>query len=300
LQKTNTALPSWVWAALAVILVEGLRRAMQGSDECEIIFIARGENEKVIREKGLKLITSKGEQVVHPAIVSHDPVEIGPIDLLLCCTKAYALEDGLRELKKNISAHTFILPLLNGVENSERIRGIVPGAHVLQGFAYIVTRLLEPGVVKESGNIDRLLFGSGEEPEQTLKDIERRLRAGGIDATYTPEILTAMWVKYIFISAIATLTSALDKSIGQIREVPEHREILRRLIDEVIAIAHAKKILLPDDILQQTWATVERLPYENTSSMHADFRRGHKSEVDVLTSYVSEQGEELEVDHTCL
>ena len=37
-----------------------------GSDKTEIIFLARGENLRVIGEKGLKVITPEGENTVFP------------------------------------------------------------------------------------------------------------------------------------------------------------------------------------------------------------------------------------------
>ena len=37
------------------------------------------------------------------------------------------------------------------------------------------------------------------------------------------------------------------------------------------------------------------LAYETTSSMHDDFQRGHKTELDSLTGYVVKLGKELKV-----
>ena len=103
------------------------------SKEIEIIFIARGENENTIKSNGLKLITSQGEQIIHPAVVTSQPGLLGIIDLLLVCVKSYDLETSFEPLKPCINDQTIILPLLNGVDNSERIKKILPQADVWRG-----------------------------------------------------------------------------------------------------------------------------------------------------------------------
>ena len=129
------------------------------STEMEIIFIARNENEKAIREKGLLLRTASGEEYIHPKLISHDLVEIGTIDLLLCSVKAYNLEESLQQIQSCISPDTIILPLLNGVNNRTRIHALLPWVNCWQGCAYIVSRLIQPGIVHETGQWNQLLFG---------------------------------------------------------------------------------------------------------------------------------------------
>ena len=101
------------------------------SSEIEIIFIARGENEKVIQKNGLKLITPQGEETCFPAIITHELDKTGPVDLLICCVKNYDLENTFKTLSPYITDSTIILPLANGLDTAYKINFCNP----LTGFA---------------------------------------------------------------------------------------------------------------------------------------------------------------------
>ena len=267
-----------------------LARAYAASEDVEIIFFARGENEKAIREKGIRLITGNGEETGFPHLVTSAPAKAGPIDFLICTVKGYDLESSLRPLKDNIHEGTVILPLLNGVDAPDRIRALYPRAEVWEGCMYIVARLIAPGVVKENGHMHALYFGSPTAQAGKLLQMEKLLKDAGIHAHISDTIEQTIWEKFIFISGIASLTSFLNLPIGAIVKAPEHRETLLELIREAIAIARARHIDLPENLVQTTLSRMESLPYDTTSSMHSDFQKGGKTEYLSLTGYVVEQG----------
>lgn len=265
------------------------------SGKADIIFITRPATEKMIREKGLKIITPQGEKIVFPTLASSDPKKIGHVDLLICCVKSYDLEESLRPLAACIGAETIILPLLNGVDARHRIELLFPGATVWEGCVYIVSRLIEPGVVKETGNIHSLYFGSSNAGSAQLKQIENIFREAGIDAFLSDNIQQTTWEKFLFISAIASLTSYLDLPIGAILNNSSHKKMLLQLLTELKNVAAAKGIQFSDDITGRTILKMEKLPYDTTSSMHSDFQKGGKTEYHSLTEYVVKLGRELNV-----
>jgi len=265
------------------------------SDEVEIIFIARGENEKAIRSNGMKLIIPEGEQTVHPFIVTSHTEQLGFVDLVLCCVKSYDLEVSLALLKPCINDQTVILPLLNGVDVGERIRRVYPGARVWEGCVYIISRLVAPGVVKQSGDINRLYLGSEHGNKEALRQVETIFKSAGINAKVSDNISRTIWEKYIFISPLATLTSFLNLPIGEILKNQRHKELLLNLLTELKSVSDAKNIGLPDIIVQTMLDRMIALPHGSTSSMYDDFHKGGKTEVDSLTGHVTELGRELHV-----
>ena len=265
------------------------------SNEIEIIFITRGENEKAIKSNGLKLITSQGEQTVHPAVVTSQPERLDRVDLIICCVKSYDLEAGIKRLKPCISDTTIILPLLNGVDASERIKEIFPHAEVWEGCVYLVSRLIGPGTVKESGNINQLYFGAKRGTKEKLEQVEAILQSAGLNARLSDKISQTVWEKFLFISPLATLTFYLDLCIGGIVNDGHRKEQLQNLLTELKNIADAKKISFAENVIQKTLDKIVSLPYESTSSMHSDFKKGNKTEVDSLTAYVVRLGKELNV-----
>ena len=258
--------------------------------DIEIIFIARGENERVIKARGLKLITSDGEHVVYPSVVTHDTQEVGAIDLVIVCTKSYDLENIIYQLSPCIDKNTIILPLLNGVDSKERIQNILPGNTVPDGCVYIVSRLKQPGVIENSGNIQTLFFGQDHINEKLLH-LERLFKEANIEATLSDNIKTIIWEKYIFISAIATATSYFNQSIGHLLADKEKLKVVTSLIKEVKQVASAKKIIVAEDITEKTLHRLKALPFETTSSMHSDFLNNKPvTESGSLTRYVIEEG----------
>jgi len=265
-----------------------------GSPDIEIIFIARGENANAIRLNGLKLISGQGEETAYPSIVTDQPGTLGTIDLIICCVKSYDLETSLTPFKNCISDKTIIIPFLNGLDAADNIKKIFPGIHVLEGCAYIISRLIAPGVVKEAGNTPQFYFGDGYEKENAEK-ICAIFKAAGINAETPDNISLMLWEKFLFISPFATIMSCYDVPLGDILKNPQHKETLIALMTELKTIAEAKGIILPGNIIQKFLDRMAALPYESTTSMHSDFKNGKKTELNSLTIYVIALGKELNI-----
>lgn len=264
----------------------GLLAKYYSSGPTEIFFIARGKNEKAIREKGLRMQTMNGEFTVHPALVTSDPGVIGKADLLICCTKGYDLVEAIQHCNPCITKKTIILPLLNGVDARQRIEMIYPDNEVWDGCVYLVSRLTEPGFVKETGNTRKLFFGSENGRTDMLKAVERIFIDAGIEATWPRNIEETIWEKFLFISPIATLTSYLDKTIAEIFADERSEKLLQHLVAEIKEVAAAKGIRLPENTTAKNIEKMRSLPAGTTSSMHSDFRKGGMTEVESLTGYV--------------
>ncbi|HXP49126.1 MAG TPA: 2-dehydropantoate 2-reductase, partial [Bacteroidia bacterium] len=248
-----------------------LARHYENSKNVEVYFIARGENEKAIKKDGLRLETTKGNFVIHPKLVTSQPQQIGVVDYLICCTKSYDLEKSMSQLKPCIGKQTVILPLHNGVDSSERIRVMFPANEVWMGCVYIVAQLSEYGLVKETGNMATFFFDSENGTSEKAGLAEALFKEAGIDARLPDNIQETVWKKFLFISPMATLTSYLNAGFGEILASEEHKKLLMLLLNEIKAVADAKGIEFPDDIIQKTVATMLALPKDTTTSMHRDF-----------------------------
>ncbi|MBF9251728.1 2-dehydropantoate 2-reductase [Pontibacter sp. 172403-2] len=265
------------------------------SPEVEVGFFARGAHADEIAKNGLQLHTTQGNLTARPAYVTDNPDALHPVDLLICCVKSYDLEDSLQRVRPCISENTIILPLLNGVDAPARIREMFQGTEVWEGCVYVIARLAAPGIVKEKGGMGLLYFGSSEASPDKLRRVESVFQAAGVRAEAAVDILHTIWAKFLFISAVATATSYLDTSMGAILEKEDSRQLLLRLLGELQAVAKAKGIILSDDMIPAMLQRMASLPYGTTSSMHSDFQKGGKTELESLTGYVVREGEALDV-----
>ena len=267
-----------------------LAKAYFESDMIEIVFIARGETQKAIAQNGLKIKTDTDEMTVFPSLVSDSPDEIGNLDYLICATKTYDIETSFESIKECISATTTILPLYNGVDATERIQVVFPKNTVLQGCVYIVSMIESPGIIKKVGSYEKLFFGSQTLPISELNELKSIFENANIESYLVENIEETVWEKFIFISALASATSYLNQNIGGVLNNPEYKEFYISLLNEITAVAVAKGLKLPNDIVAQTITKLEKSPQDNTSSMHRDLLAGYKTEVNSLTKHVVIEG----------
>lgn len=263
------------------------------SDDAEIFLAARGENEKAIRANGLKIISTKGGEIVYPKLALIESLK--DTDLLILCTKEYDLETTIESLKDHIGEKTAILSLLNGVDTKERIAKILPETEIWQGCIYIISRLSAPGVVQETGGICLIYFGNENTPTEKQKRAETIFREAGIDAHLTADIDAKMWEKFVFISSLAGATSYTNSTIGEILENEEYKKLLYDLANEIKQVARAKKINFSEEAIQQKSDRLGSLPFDSTSSMHTDFSNGHHAEIESLIGYVVREAQKLEL-----
>ncbi len=253
----------------------------------EIIFVARGEHLKKIQTVGLKVIKGETEFIAHPNLATANPNEIGEADLVLICTKTYDLEKVVQELSPCITDKTILLPLLNGVNNVEKIQQLLPNNLVLDGCVYLVSRRTEPGVIENLGNVQTLYFGKDNYEHEKLNQFQAIFSDAGIEAYTSTQISSIIWEKFIFLSPTATVTSFYDENIGEVINDPIHFASFAALIEEIKQVAEAKQIALPKDLTEKTIQKFRSLPATATSSMHADFKKNAAvNELNSVTGYV--------------
>ena len=273
-----------------------LAKAYLESDAIEIIFIARGETQKTITKRGLKIVTDNDEIIVFPDLVSNDPNVIGKLDFLICATKTYDIEESLIAIKKCITKNTVILPLYNGVDAPERINVLFPENEVLQGCVYIVAMIDSPGQIKKIGTYEKLFFGSSNAPISVLNRLQSIFAAAKIESYLAENIEESVWEKFVFISALASATCYLDQNIGEILNSKKSRSFYVDLLNEVTMLAAVKGLNLPQDIVLQSIQKLENSPLDATSSMHRDLKAGRKTELASLTEFVVNEGLKYEVE----
>jgi 2-dehydropantoate 2-reductase len=253
----------------------------------EINFIARGKHLQEIQKNGLVTLKGIDRIIAKPTISTDNATEIGIVDFIIICTKSYDLKNIINELKPCINNDTVIIPLLNGVNNKEIIKGIVPDNLVLDGCAYIIARLKEPGVIENIGNVQQLYFGLDHYENEKLRLLERLLQTAGIEANYSTSISTIIWEKFIFLSATATSTSFFNKSMGELVSSTEYSNKLLDMIEEVKQLANAKGIAVSATITDEIIRRLKSLPPTTTTSMHADFLQNKPhTELESLTGFV--------------
>ena len=265
-----------------------------GRSEHEVIFFARGAHLAAIRKDGLKLVTVDGEYVVRPSQATDNPGEMGRLDLALFCTKSYGLEEAARAVSRNLDYDSVVLPLLNGVDITDRLRAVLPQADVLYGGVFISCAIQGPGLVKQAGGTGQLFFGPGNPADvEKHRPIEALLKGAGIKAELSADALLPLWTKYIFIGPMAGVTSLTGKPFGEVLAGAAERAMVEGMMKEVEAVAGKKGVHFPPDIVQASLGKAAAFAPTTKTSMQLDYERGNRTELDIFTAYMVKAGREL-------
>lgn len=266
----------------------------QKSEDVEVVFISRGENLKAIQEKGLLVKRTIQSLRAVPALVTDNPAEAGLADYLFLCTKSFDLEDNIQHLRPLIGPETVILPLLNGIDIAERVQSLLPGNRVWKGCVYIGARLSEPGLVEKFTLKDRFIFGNGNTDKEKQQELATLLSNARVLVSNPDDIDQEIWKKFFMISTGATITSYFNESIHEV--INKHLDLFITLGYELKSVAEAKGVKLPDHIVDSSIKAQRMMPNGSTTSMHSDFKKGGKTEIETLTGQVIRMARELGVE----
>jgi 2-dehydropantoate 2-reductase len=267
----------------------GGRLAEAGED---MVFVARGEHLRAIQRGGLVVKSIAGDIHIHPAEATDDTASIGPVDCVLVAVKAWQLPEAVGSIGPLIGETTVAVPLLNGVEAPDVLAEAVGREQVLGGLCGLIAFREAPGVIRHAGADPWITFGeldgSRSTRAQGLESAFRRAR--GVRVTLSEDIVAAMWEKFMFISSTGGVGAATRSPFGVFRAVPESRRLLEGAMREVLAVARAHGVDLPDDRVEEAMGLADGLPPEGTSSMQRDIMAGRRSELDAWNGAVVRLG----------
>ncbi len=256
----------------------------------EIVFIARGAHAQAVKDSGICVVEDDSEFTAKPLKVCPPDAVEGTFDLILCCVKSYDIKDAIMSMRSAIRPDTVIMPLANGVDNARILEACVD-AKIINAAVYILAHIESPGVIRKKGKVFALVFGSRRYIGESLF-LEHLFQDAGLRIRREDAIETALWKKYLFISAFATLTSYFDTRIKAVYE--EHYSITKTLLDEIAAVAAAQGIDVNDEV-SKALDTASKLPADASTSMHLDFQNHRRTELESLSGYVVREGMRLGV-----
>jgi len=272
----------------------GARLAQAGE---HVIFIARGEHFRAIRENGLRVDSVDGDFVVKPALVTDDPSKAGTVDVVFVGVKAWQVPEAARAIPPLIGPQTFVVPLQNGVEAPDQLAAILGQERVVGGLAKVLSFIAEPGRIRHLGGPASITFGElHHRPSERTRRLRDILSRRGITAEIPPDIHVALWKKFLFIVPLGGVGAVTRATVGTLRALSETRRMLEEGMREIRAVAHGMKISLEDDLVAKTMDFVDTLPPEGTSSMQRDILAGKPSELEAWNGAVVRLGRQVGVE----
>jgi 2-dehydropantoate 2-reductase len=271
----------------------GAQLALAGES---VIFIARGAHLNAIRSGGLRLETPKGATVIHPAEATDTPAQVTDIDAVLIGVKAWQATEAAHAIRPMIGPATVVVPLQNGVEAASQLAAVLGTDHVLAGLCGTLSWVAGPGHIRSVGGNNFIKFG--ELDNRRSERVERLYRAfarAGVAVEVPPDILRALWDKFLMVTSFGGVGAITRAPIGVIRAIPETRRLLEKGMQEVLAVARARRVSMTDSTVADTMTVLDGLPAAGTTSLQRDIVEGKPSELEYWNGAVVRLGREMNV-----
>jgi 2-dehydropantoate 2-reductase len=267
----------------------GARLALGGAG---VTFVARGAHLAAMRRHGLRI---EGPEPLHVPQVEavETPPAAAPYDLVVFAVKLWDTAEALRLIGPAVGPQTTVISFQNGVLKDEDLRAAFGPARIMGGVGYVATTIDRPGVIRQTGPMQRLVFGEfdGTLSQRAQAFLEACLK-GGIKAEISSDIRRDIWQKFVFLVGLSGTTTSMRSTIGPIRTNPQTRSFLLDVMREVVAVGRAHGVNLDPDFAEQRLAFADEVSPDMTSSMHHDLERGRPLELRWLSGGVVTLGEQ--------
>ena len=270
----------------------GGRLAQSGN---EVTFVARGEHFRVIRDRGLMVKSIHGDFKLESVRVVERISELDFPELVILGVKAWQVKEVAVELAEVIDQNTMVLPLQNGILAAEELCVTLPIQNVLGGLCRIISKIEAPGIICHFAVDPIIIFGElNQQQTARLEKIKQVFERAAINVRIAENIQAETWKKFISICT-SGLLAVTRSSHGVVRELKETRELMLELLTEIYQLSQQLGVKLESDLVAQTVAYLEALPYDSTTSMARDIWAGRPSELEYQNGTVVRLGEKFHI-----
>lgn len=259
-----------------------------------VTLIGRRAHVEAITRDGLGF-ESLGRQEFIPVAASENIAAVAGARLILLCVKSNDTDAAAHAMAEYLAPDAVVLSLQNGVNNVERIR-LHLKQQVIPALVYAAAQMSGPGRVRHTGGGDLVIGLLGAPGDGTtapsVKALATFLTGAGIPVRVSDHIEVELWSKLVLNCAYNAISALCGAQYGTMVANPEIRAVMLAAVDEVVRVAAAKGIRLPEDMADTTIRLAEVMPV-TISSTAQDIRNGKRTEIDHLNGYVMREGEAL-------
>jgi 2-dehydropantoate 2-reductase len=268
--------------------IYGAALAKAGAD---VTFIARGAHLAAMQTNGLKIEGDRGETCLPIVQATDDPASVGPVDYAIFCVKLWDVESAGAAIRPLVGPETAVIPQQNGVDAHERLIPLLGRETVMAGTAWVTGSIVAPGVVRQTGTYQRLMFGEVDgRMSQRGQALANLCCEAGFDGEFYPNVMVPIWEKFLSIVPLSSVNSLTRAPLGVYREDPELWALCEGTLRETIAVGHAEGVKLSDDAFDKIVAQLRSMPPYHMTSMCNDLLRGNRIELPWFAGKVVELG----------
>jgi 2-dehydropantoate 2-reductase len=228
-----------------------------------------------------------------------DSSTVGRVDFVLIATKSYANEDAARAAVPLLGDSTLVATVQNGLGNDRVLASVIGRQRVLPGSTTVAAMPGGPGrVVIPSSTATGRSLTSLAPPRDAPELLDRvgviaaELSAAGLPAEARPDVDVLIWRKLAVAASMAPLSAILRFTVAETLANASAAALLRRLVEEVVAVGRACRVELElEEIWQHATAIFESVG-PHYASMAVDVMAGRRTEIEAMSVEVARLGRE--------
>ena len=278
-----------VMGAGAVGCYYGAMLARAGHD---VVLVARQQHVEAIAARGLRLQTALFDAQVRLA-ASVDARAVQGADVVLFCVKSTDTESAGACVLPFLKADALVVCLQNGVDNADRLRGVLPMHDVAAAVVYVATEMAGPGHVKHNGR-GELVIAPSTSASVSSQALAKALVAAGVPTEISNNVRGALWAKLTLNCAYNAVSAITQLPYGKTVVGVGIHEVTRDLVAECLAVAAAEGVDIQGDVSAAVRKIAETMQSQYSSTAQ-DLARGKRTETDYLNGFVVRRGEALGV-----
>jgi 2-dehydropantoate 2-reductase len=268
-----------------------LKRA---GEDVTLIDVAQAAVDTINRD-GLTIVEKDGSSLLVDVTATTRPAEVGPVDLILNFVKCYHTEAAIRAAEPMMGAATAILTLQNGWGNADRIAAVAGKNRVMVGLTYHSGTLVAPGRVHHS-NSGATFAGELDSPTSPrLEAAVAALDKAGVETTLSPRILDEVWKKLALNVCSLPTAAILRFAAHQLIEHEGSRALMKGLLAEHVAVAHAQGIAIDEAERWEAITALLKRAVGARASMLQDVDAMRQTEIDVVNGAIVAAGERFNI-----
>ena len=219
----------------------------------DVTFIARGDHLEAIRKNGRAIKSVLSGDFTIPAKATDNTDDIGPVDFVLFCVKAYDNVGAIDHIRPLIGPETVVLSVQNGIENEQQIGEGIGPEHIVGCISYVSSTIESPGVIAQTAGPGKIVLGEMQGGTSARTEtIQGMLQNSGITTELHSDIQSALWQKFLAICGVNGITALTRLPMGEILACEETRNLMRGTMLEVEAVARASGANLPEGCVDQS------------------------------------------------
>ena len=276
----------------------------------DVTLIARGEHLRAMQERGVRVLSKRGDFTAHPD-ATDDLEAIAGADVVFVALKAYSLPDIAPRLGRLIAPGAAAIWAQNGVPwwyfqslpEPLGLQSVDPGGVIARSIGpepnigcvvFCSTEIIEPGVIK---HVEGTRFTIGEPDgsrSERCEQISAAFAAGGLKAPVDVKLRDQIWLKLVGNVAFNPITALTQATLGELGTLPEMRDLLRAVFTECAAVAERLGISFPVSLDRRLEAGLA--VGDHKTSMLQDLEAGKRLELDCMTGAIVELAGQLDVE----